>query len=319
MAVLAAVTLDDLRAIAEKRVKPAAWTGTIWIPLALSLGTLLLINGGILSKGRIVIATVAAAAPGVVIVAAITLLVVLAGRGVRWSIPALIVAAAIDLAVWGITFVYLEPPRPIVWLTRMVPPAPREVEASYAAATDDGPIRSNIVALKGYRLTTGYVGLYPASRHEYFSDEGLRLSGTRWRFDPEGTRSAVHGTVDRVRVIDRDERPAPGSARMAVDRPGRLVAHVDAPGPGILAFTERFHSGWSATADGRPLRTVRVAGDFLGCELQPGVHRVTLRFMPRSFVQGASVSAVGVILLVAVLVAGWRRDQIASRSRTPSR
>jgi uncharacterized membrane protein YfhO len=83
------------------------------------------------------------------------------------------------------------------------------------------------------------------------------------------------------------------------------VAHVDAPGRCILAFTERFHDGWSVTVDGAPRPTVRVEGDFLGVPLEKGVQRVTLRFMPRSFVYGAIASASGVVLLAGILIATW--------------
>ena len=107
---------------------------------------------------------------------------------------------------------------------------------------------------------------------------------------------------------------------MALDRPGRLVAHVDAPGQRILAFTERFHAGWSATVEGRPMQMVQVEGDFLGCLLDGGLQRVTLRFMPRSFVYGSLVSAFGAVALVGVLLASrlTGRARHDSRSRTPS-
>jgi uncharacterized membrane protein YfhO len=94
--------------------------------------------------------------------------------------------------------------------------------------------------------------------------------------------------------------------RLGVDRPGRLVAHVDAPGRRIVAFTERFHAGWSATTDGTPLQIVRVEGDFLGCLVDAGVQRVDLRFMPRSFVYGSIVSALGAALLAGALIARLR-------------
>ena len=81
---------------------------------------------------------------------------------------------------------------------------------------------------------------------------------------------------------------------------------MDAPGRRVLAFTERFHHGWTATSDGVPLRMVRVEGDFLGCVLDAGYHRVTLRFIPRSFVYGSIVSAIGAALLAGVLIAGLR-------------
>jgi uncharacterized membrane protein YfhO len=51
---------------------------------------------------------------------------------------------------------------------------------------------------------------------------------------------------------------------------------------------------------------VRVEGDFLGCVLDGGAHAVALRFMPRSFVYGSIVSAIGALLLAGVLIARLR-------------
>jgi uncharacterized membrane protein YfhO len=90
--------------------------------------------------------------------------------------------------------------------------------------------------------------------------------------------------------------------RLAIDRPGRLVVHVEAPGRRIVALTERFHDGWSATSGATPVPTVRVDGDFLGAVIEPGTHRLVLRFMPWSFVIGSIVSAIGVVLLGGVLI-----------------
>ena len=91
----------------------------------------------------------------------------------------------------------------------------------------------------------------------------------------------------------------------SIDRDS-LVAQTDSPGRRILAFTERFHDGWSATIDGAPVPMVRVEGDFLGCLVDSGVHRVDLRFMPRSFVYGSILSAIGAALLAGVLIVRLR-------------
>ena len=93
--------------------------------------------------------------------------------------------------------------------------------------------------------------------------------------------------------------------QLTADRPGHLAASVRAGGPAILAFTERFHHGWTATAGGRPLEVVRVEDDFLGCRVDPGVEQVELRFAPRSFRNGVIVSAIGAVLLAGALLA-WR-------------
>jgi hypothetical protein len=307
LAILAAITIDDLLAIADGRNSaPAGPMAPLWIPAAVGIVTTLALNSRLLPYGQHTFASAAAAAPGVAIVAAVTLLVFLAGRRVRWAIAALVVVTAADLAAWGIRYIYQEPARTILKLTAAIPPAPDNPADSYASATDRGPYRSDLLVMRGYRLTSGYVGLYPATRHPLDGDLARELSGTRWSFTPEGVRQPVEGGVARVRLLDAQQKEAGGSARLAVDRPGQLVAVVDSPGRRILAFTERFHGGWSATIDGVPLQMAPVRGDFLGCVVDAGVHRVRLRFMPRSFVYGSIVSAIGAVLLAGVLIAQLR-------------
>ena len=303
LAILAAITVDDLLAIADGDSAPAGPMAILWIPAALGVVTTLALNTGLLPYGRHTFADASAAAAGVAMVAAVTLLVYLAGRGRRhWAIAALVIVTTIDLAAWGIRFIYREPARGIQDLTERVPPPPDNPAESYASAPARGPYRPNILVLRGYRLTSGYAGLFPATQHPVESDVARRLAGTRWSFTQDGRRDATDDWVERVRLLDEQGRGSTGSARLAVDRPGHLVADVDAPGRRILAFTERFHSGWSATVDGAPLPMVRVEGDFLGCVLNGGAQRVVIRFMPRSFVYGSIASAIGAVLLAAVLI-----------------
>jgi hypothetical protein len=307
LAILAAITIEDLQAIADGRTPATTGLMTpLWIPAALGIATTLALNSHLLPYGQYTFASAAVAAPGVAIVAAVTLLVFLAGRRRRWAIAAVIVVTAVDLAWWGLTFVYRQPARTIAEMTAAIPPAPPDPTDSYASATDRGPYRSDLLVMRGYRLTSGYVGLYPATRYPLDSDVARELSGTRWSFTPEGVRLPVEGSAARVRLVDDRLREEGGSARLSVDRPGNIVAEVDAPGRRILAFTERFHAGWSATMDGSPVQIVRVSDDFLGCMVDGGVHQVRLTFKPRSFVYGSFVSAVGAVLLAGLFVAQIR-------------
>jgi hypothetical protein len=304
LAILAAVTIDDLRAITEKRSPPPAGPMVaLWIPAALGIATTLVLSARLLRYDRHTFASAAAAAPGVAIVVAVTLLVYLSGRRVRGALAILVVVTMADLGAWGLRFIYREPARTIPELTQAVPPAPDDPPDSYASAPALGPYRSDLLVMRGYRLTSGYVGLFPASRHPLDSDFALRLAGTRWFFTPDGVRHPAVGGVERVRLLDEQGHGATGTTRLAIDRPGRLVAHVDAPGRRLLAFTERFHDGWTATIDDAALQMVRVEGDFLGCLVDAGIHRVTLRFMPRSFVYGSILSAIGAVTLAGVLIA----------------
>ncbi len=307
LAILAAVTLEDLIAIAEgRRVRPTGPMVALWVPAALGIGTTLALNTGLLPYGKYTFADAGAALPGIAIVAAVTVLVYLAGRQKSWAVAALIVLTTVDLGVWGIRFIYREGARRIPELTQAVVPAPEEPADSYAAAPPQGRYRSDLLVMRGYRLTTGYVGLFPATHHPLDSPATLQLSGTRWLISSGGHRLPAEGGVARVRILDEQGHHSTGRAWLAVDRPGYLIAHVDAPGRRIVALTERFHDGWSATIDGAPLPMVRVEGDFLGCVLDEGFHRVTFRFMPKSFVQGSIVSAIGAALLAVIVVARLR-------------
>ena len=306
MAILAAVTIDDLLAIADGRSRAAAGRMTfLWIPVAVGIG-MLLFNTHWLPYGPRTFAGLGAAVSGVAIVALVTGLLHLAGRRVRWAIAALIVVTAADLGAWGIRFIYREPGQTMDELTQAVPAAPADPAESYAFVASHSPYSSDVLVMRGYRLTSGYVGLFPTTRHPLGSDMAMRLSGTRWLFTRDGVRHPVAGAVERARLLDEQGRNSTGGARLAVDRPGHLVAQVDAPGRRILAFTERFHDGWSATIDGATLSTVRVEGDFLGCLVDGGIHRVDLRFMPRSFVYGSILSAIGAALLAGILIARLR-------------
>ncbi len=285
---------------------PVGRMSALWILPALGIATTIGLNSGVSLYGWHTFASAAAAAPGVAIACAVTLLAYLAGRRARWALAALVIVTTADLGLWGFRYIYREPPRALAELTQGIPDAPATPADSYAWAPAVGPYSHDVLVLRGYRLTSGYVALYPVSTHPLESDAARRLSGTRWIFTRDGVRQPALDGVDRVRLLDGGGLDASGAARLAIDRPGYLVADVDVPGPRVLALTERFHDGWSATSGGVPLQIVRVEGDFLGCRVEAGVHRVTLRFMPRSFVYGSLHRRWSLTLLAAVLVARLR-------------
>ena len=305
LAILAAVALDDLRAIVAGRSEPPAGSlAPLWIPAALSLATFVL-NLHILPYDPQTFSSARVAAPGVAFIIAATVLVFFAGRRAQWAMAPLIFLTAADLTWWGVRFVYWEKPKTIGALVQEIAPPPAGGGPTYAAAPEaalvDGPFCCDLPVMRGYRLTSGYAGLFPATRHPLHGDEALRLAGTEWWIDAKGVRVPWPGGVLRARLADESGAPSTGTARVAIDRPGRIAVDVDVPGSRILALTERFHDGWTAWADGRTLRTVAVEGDFLGAAIDAGVHRVEFRFMPRSFVVGAVGSLAGLVLLAGAV------------------
>ena len=305
-AVFAAVAIDDLLAIGERRAAPPAGRQlALWLPAGLSLLTLLFFNAGLAGLGAATFASVPAAAPGVALLVVVTALVWLAGRGWRAAPALLLIVTALDLGAYGIGFVRQEPPRSVRDLVARVPLAPAAVDEAYAGAATEGPVQYDIPVLAGYRLTNGYAGLFPASVHPIDTADAQRLGGARWRFDDAGRRIMLHEYVPRVRLLEEATQASPsrvGSAHLLVDRPGRLAIQVQSPGTAqrIVGLTERFHRGWRATAAGVALPIMRVDGDFLGVVVGPGTSRIELRFAPRSFTIGAVASGIGLVLLGGV-------------------
>jgi hypothetical protein len=140
-------------------------------------------------------------------------LVILAARRARWAAAALVVVTAADLGIWGYRFIYREAPRAIADLTAAIPPAPASPAEAYAAGPLNGPYKANVLVLRGYRLTNGYVGLFPATQLPLDGERARRLSGTRWVFTDDGARHAVADGVARARLLDDGGQEAPGSAR----------------------------------------------------------------------------------------------------------
>lgn len=86
-------------------------------------------------------------------------------------------------------------------------------------------------------------------------------------------------------------------AQLTQDAPGRL--DLRAEGPGLLVVAEGWDPGWGARVDGQPADVLRVNHVQLGVPLPPGMHRVTLRYLPRGFAAGLALAAAGLVTLAA--------------------
>jgi hypothetical protein len=143
-----------------------------------------------------------------------------------------------------------------------------------------------------------------------------RLSFARsYRVEPDPARAwsrAATGGVDLARevLLDRDPSPRPPAgvpspillARLAEDRPERVVAEITTNSPGLLVLTDLYYPGWIAEEEGRRLPILRADGFFRAVALPAGTHRVSFRYRPFSVLVGAGVSAAA--LLTILLLAG---------------
>ena len=148
-----------------------------------------------------------------------------------------------------------------------------------------------------------------------------RVSFARgFSLEPDAARAwqrAAAGNADARRVVlDRAPVPAPieGSpgkgfvvARIAEERPERVVAEVSSDAAGILVLTDVSYPGWKARADGNPAEILLADGVFRGVALPAGSHRVEFVYRPASVIAGAALSIAGLLFCLLLARAGEPR------------
>lgn len=126
--------------------------------------------------------------------------------------------------------------------------------------------------------------------------------------DPRRDVSTIR--VEEV-ALTEEEVGLPGSgggqATLEVDRPGRIEVATEADGRRLLVVSESFHQGWRCRIDGAEARTLPVYGDFFGCVVEGGSHRVVFTFEPRSKRLGIWLSAAGGLGVLGLLGVGRSR------------
>ena len=199
----------------------------------------------------------------------------------------------------------------------------------------------DLMLLAGWSRADGYIGMEPRRRLDYCLLPALRVAGVHWvqrepstaeiaGLTPHGDRwLEVPHPVPRVRLVTETRTgsdPAcdiarvspdttaicefpltlpvskPGTAAIVAERPGRLVIDVDCPATQLLVVAESYHGGWHAHVDGMPEEIFRINGDFMGCVVGTGRHRVTMNFEPSSLRRGLLTSCVGLGMIPFCLI-----------------
>jgi uncharacterized membrane protein YfhO len=75
---------------------------------------------------------------------------------------------------------------------------------------------------------------------------------------------------------------------------------------GLLVLGDNFYPGWRAFVDGREQPVVRGDMLFRTVPLPAGQHTVEFRFEPRSIELGLLVSLASLVLVMGLVIAGWR-------------
>ncbi|MDX1622706.1 MAG: YfhO family protein [Gemmatimonadota bacterium] len=101
--------------------------------------------------------------------------------------------------------------------------------------------------------------------------------------------------------------------RWIAESNSRVTLEVDTAEPAFLVLTDSDYPGWRVIVDGRrrPLRSANWF--FRGVELGPGIHTVEFAYRPRWIVPAATVSAVGLAVLLVTIAWGGGRSAGSAR------
>ena len=142
-----------------------------------------------------------------------------------------------------------------------------------------------------YETYSGNIGT--TIRHEYLPDLMIPrpyLSAVQLMGGNKPPPLALEGTLDAAQLLERG--------------PERELWQVEISSPALLAFHTIFFPGWEAIVDDTPQGVEPLAGlGLAGVRLQPGTHRVELRFSQtpvRRYAEWAS--AVGLVIWVLLVV-----------------
>jgi hypothetical protein len=116
--------------------------------------------------------------------------------------------------------------------------------------------------------------------------EGILTAHRDPAFDPANDAALLGPTGE-------EGQRTPGAPQVLLETAGRLVARVDAPGPGLLVWPRTFFSAWSATVDDVPAKPIRVDGHLVGVSVPAGHHEIQVYWSAGPVLAGLILSGLG--------------------------
>ena len=127
-------------------------------------------------------------------------------------------------------------------------------------------------------------------------------------FDPAQIALVEEPLDFAAQTLDRD-----ATARVTHLSDGRMEVETRANAPAFLVTSDVFYPGWRAWIDGAPAHLVRADYALRGLAVPAGTHAVRFEFRPRSFYEGAFVSAASLLLLAASVF--WMNRRATRRAQ----
>ena len=170
--------------------------------------------------------------------------------------------------------------------------APHPAWVHPVLTTPGGTVGANPTALPRAWVAYGW-------RNAHDAGDALALvasSSSRSLFDQpviEGVRGAPAGAAPRATV-----------ARVTDNSSEEVTIHAVARHPGFVVLDDSAFPGWQATVDGRSVPWHPVNENFRAVAVGPGPHTIVFRYRPSSVTEGAIITVLSFLALLALAIAG---------------
>lgn len=195
-------------------------------------------------------------------------------------------------------------------------------------ANYDAPLWTDLGDLYGVDVLQAFVSAVPENvlRLDFGQARTLQLLGVTHRVEDGQVRAVEHAQprawiVHRVlvsKVVDLaadfaataiSAQPLPaleecresGAASFARPDSDTAVVNANLGCRGLLVVSETFYPGWKAYVDGAPQPIYEVFGALRGVVLEPGSHRVEMRYQPDVVKIGAALSFPAIAIALVVI------------------
>lgn len=148
----------------------------------------------------------------------------------------------------------------------------------------------------------------------YYDSEQVSSPETAWDkvADPA---FPLRETVILEEGLPQDlSREGTGQINLLTFEPEYIELRAETDSPAVASFVLPYVTGWQATVDGEEVEALRTFGGLTGVYLDPGQHRIVLRYMPVTFIWGAAITGITLLGVIGAFVvmayqSRRRRDQ----------
>jgi hypothetical protein len=174
--------------------------------------------------------------------------------------------------------------------------------ATYVEAVRSAPLLLNDLAItNGIDTQRGTIVENPAPLERVTAPPSVEFVSNRAEAqlrlqDLDPSKKAV------VEAPAREIHPQGAELRITNYEPGSYVIETQAPAEFLLKLAVPYHPGWHASIDGNPADILAVDEALCGVFVPAREHRVEFRYEPLGFYPAASVSLIGFLFAVSLLV-----------------